>query len=481
MKIKKNLLYGDNPITDYLLKIEEKDLNGIMFLISNLTTGFYEHKFDRNCMSIDRDMRYSLFGQYNWRVKIDKDKDHIFHKLFVKKIEGNSYQRVTDGYEPTPLLIDAYIKWVSKNPYYELIKVSDIAVVSKGQNIDTYDEICLYTDERNDVVCKYKNIFTEEIEIEALYILENINELFKPIEEYVNKGVIEPNKELYELIRYKIVPLRDFYNSIVENNHKLKITYGQTTSGRYYSIGHLSVHSLKKEVRNIILNGYNEYDISVSAPLLLSQIYKKITNEKVPSTIKDFIINKKRIREIFAEKYGVSLDKSKEFFTSLFFGSKLISNDFKFNSAVTQSLGIDIVNSILSDKSSYEYLLYKDVTKLFDVISNHYKKIDNRKVKGFNNHTLELKKWKKSSVVAHLYQSLESEVLDSMIKFYTTTTNDFNYVRVHDCLYTKVEINESELYRFIKIETGIDTLFRDPTSKQLCDNELYRMMNFLQK
>lgn len=198
--------------------------------------------------------------------------------------------------------------------------------------------------------------------------------------------------------------------------------------------------------------------------------------KKVPSTIKDFIINKKRIREIFAQKYNISLDKSKEFFTSLFFGSRLIQNDFKFNSSVTQSLGIDVVNLILSDKTSYEYLLYKDVHKLFDVISNHYNNKEKKKVVGFNNHILELKKWNKSKVVSHLYQSLESVILDSMIKFYTTTTNDFNYVRVHDCIYTKKEINESELYHFIKEETGIDTLFKEPTTKQLPDDKLYEMM-----
>ena len=61
---------------------------------------------------------------------------------------------------------------------------------------------------------------------------------------------------------------------------------------------------------------------------------------------------------------------------------------------------------------------------------------------------------------------------------YTTKTNDYNYVRVHDCLYTKKEIDTAELYQFIKKETGIDTLFVNPERKQLPDDELYKMMNF---
>ena len=63
----------------------------------------------------------------------------------------------------------------------------------------------------------------------------------------------------------KIEPLKKIYYYILENNNKLKIHYKQSNSGRYYSIGEYSIHSLKKEVRNIILNDYNEYDISVSA------------------------------------------------------------------------------------------------------------------------------------------------------------------------------------------------------------------------
>lgn len=467
MKIKKNLLYGNNPITDYLPKIQQEDINGIMYLISNISNRFLEHKFDSNCLSINKELKYDLFGQNRWRQKINKDSKHIFHKLFQLKFNGNNFNNATNGYEATKLLIDAYYKWLSHNPTYELIEVNKQQISVKNIQINDEDEL------RSD--------FYEEIEINIEYIKNKFVEYWEPVQKYLDKETTESDAELYELVKYKIEPLRKIYYYILENNNKLKIHYKQSNSGRYYSVGEYSIHSLKKEVRNIILNDYNEYDISVSAPLLLSQIYKNITNEKVPSTIKDFIINKKRIREIFAEKHSISLDKSKEFFTSLFFGSKLISNDFKFNSAVTQSLGIDVVNSILSDKTSYEYLLYKDVHKLFDVLSNHYKKIDKKKVIAFNKRTLELEKWNKSKVVAHLYQSLESLVLDSMINFYTTTTNDFNYVRVHDCLYTKKEIDESELYHFIKKDTEIDTLFKEPTSKQLSDRELYEMMNFLQK
>lgn len=464
MKIKKNLLYGENPITNYLPEIEKKDINGIMYLISNISNRFLEHKSDSNCLSISREMKYDLFGQNRWRNEIKNNFEHIFHKLFRLKIIGNNIDKVTNGYEPTKLLIDSYCKWLSHNSTYELIEVNKKQIKVKNTQLNDEDEL------RSD--------FYEEIEINIEYIKNKLIEYWEPVQKYLDKKTTESDVELYKLVKYKIEPLKKIYYYILENNNKLKIHYKQSNSGRYYSIGEYSIHSLKKEVRNIILNDYNEYDICVSAPLLLSQIYKNITNEKVPSTIKDFIINKKRIREIFAEKYCISVDKSKEFFTSLFFRSKLVCNDFKFNSSLTKSLGMDVVNYILSDKTSYEYLLYKDVNKLFDVISNYYKKIDNKKVIGFNNHTLELEKWKKSSVVAHLYQSLESVVLDSMIKFYTTTTNDFNYVRVHDCIYTKKEINETELYHFIKKETGVDTLFKEPFSKQLPNEKLYKIMNF---
>lgn len=476
MYIKEQLIYGENPITQYLPEIDEKDLYGIMFLISNLGTKFLRHRRDYRCMSLDQQLRYSLFTQYNWRNNIN-NKEHPFNKLFIKEIKGNSKEHITNGYRPSGLLLNAYVQWAKNNVFYDLIEVGkEKKIMTKCKELNNYD----YEDNDNTVK------FTEEIDIDILHIEDEFKRLFNeliPIEIQENKNLTQEDcanftQEDCAKILYILIPLHRFYNSIVKNNNKLKIQYKQVTSGRYYSTGEYSIHSLKREARKIILNDYNEYDISVSAPLLLSQIYKEITGEKVPSTIKDFIINKKMIREIFAQKYGISLDKSKEFFTSLFFGSRLLSNDNTGRSAATVSLGKKIVNSILLDKTSYEYLLYKDIHKLFDVISNHYRKIDKTKVVGYNGHTLKLNEWKKSSVVAHLYQSLESKVLDSMIKFYTTKTNDYNYVRVHDCLYTKKEIDTAELYQFIKKETGIDTLFVNPERKQLPDDELYKMMNF---
>ncbi|MCT7584717.1 hypothetical protein N5U55_11475 [Aliarcobacter butzleri] len=356
MKIKKNLLYGDNPITNYLPEIEKEDINGIMYLISNLSNRFLEHKFDNNCLSISKDMKYDLFSQNRWRQIIDKKPEHVFHKLFQLRFYGNNLNQATNGYQITKLLIDSYCKWLSYNPTYELIEVNKKQVRIKDIQID-------------EEVDETKSNFYEEVEINIEYIKKKLIEYWEPVQKYLDKETVEADAELFKFIKYKIEPLRKMYYYISENNNKLKIYYRQSHSGRYYSIGEYSIQSLKKEVRNIILNDYNEYDISVSAPLLLSQIYKSITNENIPSTIKYFIINKKRIREIFAEKYNISLDKSKEFFTSLFFGSKLLSNDFKYNSAVTKSLGIDIVNLILSDKTTYEYQLYKDIKKLFDVIS----------------------------------------------------------------------------------------------------------------
>ena len=452
MKIKKQLIISDNPITDYLPKIEQIDLYPTMYLISNLSNRFLEHKLDSNCISIDKDMKYDLYGQYRWRTKIYNNNEHIFNQLFTERIQGNSHQKITNGYEPTKLLIDSYLKWLEKNPRYDLIEINDINIKVKG--IEMIDNV----ETRSD--------FYEEIEINV-----------EPIKDYFNE-IMKSNIITHNDLTQKILPTHSFYNYIVENDNKLKIHYKQVNSGRYYSVGQYSIHSLKKEVRNVILNDYHEYDISVSSPLLLSQIYKEISGDtKVFETISYFIKNKKRIREIFSEKYNITLEQSKTFFTSLFFGSRLQENDFYYHSSVTRTLDKDVVNYILSDTTSYEYLLYQDVKKLFKVISEHYKKIDKTKVIGYNNHTLELEKWKSESVVSHLYQSLESVILESMIKFYTQTTNDYNYVRVHDCLYTKQEISEYDLYHFIKKDTTFDTLFKDPTSKQSSDLEIYQRMN----
>ncbi len=200
MYIMKQLIDGNHPITQYLPKIIDKDLNGIMYLISNLSTRFYEHKFDKNCMSMDRDMRYSLFGQYNWRNNIRNNEDHIFHKLFVKKIEGNSFNKATDGYEPTPLLIDSYIKWLSKNPYYELIEVNNKPIITKNKKIVSADNFGNLESDKISSIGNYKRSFEEEIEINIDFIENKFNELFKPLNEYIKQDTKEQNQELYDLL-----------------------------------------------------------------------------------------------------------------------------------------------------------------------------------------------------------------------------------------------------------------------------------------
>ena len=83
MKIKKELIYGDNPITDYLPTIHKKDIPGIMYLFSNLGNKFLNHKLDSNCISLNRDFRWSLFGQNRWRQNIDKNSNPSFFQFML--------------------------------------------------------------------------------------------------------------------------------------------------------------------------------------------------------------------------------------------------------------------------------------------------------------------------------------------------------------------------------------------------------------
>lgn len=130
MKIKKSLLYSVNPITNYLPKIHKKDFNGILFLISNIDSRFFEHKYDSTCLSLSQEMRYSLFGQNRWRI-IYNDKSHLFHKLFKQQITGNSYQKITNGYKVTKYLISIYHKFLQSNEDYpcEYISLDDKIVI----------------------------------------------------------------------------------------------------------------------------------------------------------------------------------------------------------------------------------------------------------------------------------------------------------------------------------------------------------------
>lgn len=131
---------------------------------------------------------------------------------------------------------------------------------------------------------------------------------------------------------------KDFYKVRFAFNDYLKgrsdyykINYTQADSGRYYTM----LGSLNKNIRNQILlgSGFTEYDLDLSAPSFLYQVYTQIKNfgDDNLDTIKYYIDNKVSFRQKVASIIAGTnsyndedLSDAKQILTSLFFGSRAI-------------------------------------------------------------------------------------------------------------------------------------------------------------
>lgn len=451
MKIIRQLIDGDNPIIGFLPDHDKKDLLGILFLISNMNSRFFTHSLNDNWMNISRDMKYSLFGQYRYRTLIYGNSKHIFNQLFTEMYTGNSIHGLMSGYEPTSLLKDIYQKWIclNENTPFDIKKIND-------KNIKISQDEVYKEDEEQEFD------FCEDIKVNPIPIEKNI------------RRILKNNPSLKEL--KIVVQLKEILGKLSLDN-KLKLYYREVMSGRYYSLGKHHIQGLKKEIRDIVLSGYHEYDLNTSSPILLCQIYRGISGLRPPESIITYIDEKVGFRSMLGIKYRLSDKDSKTFFTSLFFNSKLIPYDFEHKTKLSKVIDPLIINKILEDDLITQ--LRKDIQMVYSTIYKHYRKnIVDGCIEGYKNkkYTPEDNKFKSTKIVSHVYQSLESYILDKMIEFYKQQTKDTNYVRIHDCLYTKKSIDELEMEEFVRNESGFIIMIKERPSDTIL-GEFVRMFD----
>lgn len=497
MKVLTALRYSKHPITDFLpfelnqdYGRDDRHLDPILWLITQMHNGFLTHNHTNciDCIYISQDMLTSLFTESQWyKVKnnISTNKDHPFHKLFEIQYNGSSGQGTNQAfysaYRASKLLQNAYLNWFRANihtDFYEYYKGYN-KPISKGKRRKSPD---VFLNKKDKV--KFLEEDTTDYNISEIVEVDTSKADSYLLEQLTNNTKLE-TKDINKLLR-----LKHIIAYVKNNNNQLEIRYKTADSGRFYSVGFNNILAIRKEARKALFHNYHEYDIESAAPLLLAQEYKKITgDERVPLSIGAFIRNKKIIREEFALKYDISLEESKRFFTSLFFGAEAQPWDEKEKTSLTKTVSIKNIKSIINQKG-YIYRILKETKLLFKTIAKHHKRKnkngDYEDIVGHGNNILKpdsmktkkgIKRWSDKKVTAHIYQSIESEILKTMIEYYTTTTKDRNYIRVHDCMYTKEPIDTSKLYKYIKSKTGYDTLFKRPVSKEWSREDIRILLN----
>jgi len=277
------------------------------------------------------------------------------------------------------------------------------------------------------------------------YITIDKNHLIKTIEELS----INPSKEQKrEILQYRIL-----LASLNKDTNKLTLEYDIKPAGRLYN----QYSHLKKEIRNNLLHGYIEYDISTASYQFLYDFAAQIKKDLEAPLIQEYLSNKKAIRYKLAKELDTSYEVIKEILTAMGFGAKDKESYFEYYddeilevikeplNAIEKILYENNIpqekwnNSIEIQKFISEIKILKNLVAKY-IKENYY----NPKTKTLNiNNKKKVfeKQFRSSQALSFLYQHYESNFLLSMVKTYKKYTKNKDYFMLHDALIVKKDID----------------------------------------
>jgi hypothetical protein len=284
-----------------------------------------------------------------------------------------------------------------------------------------------------------KNTLVNYITIDRKYLKNLINNLEK------NQPLTD--EDLKQILFFKII-----LKSLNKDTNKLKLVYNIKPAGRLYS----QYSHIKKEIRNHLLNGYTEFDISTASFQWMYDTSLHIDNTKQYPLLKEFIQNKKEIRYKLADELNTTYEVIKGIITSIGFGAKTEESYYEF-------FDFEVLEVIKEPQNAIEKILYendipqskwndsvliqnfvKEIKDCKKVVSKYFKeKYYNPKTKIFNlnNKKLQFKKqFNESRVLSFIYQYYESNFLLSMVDTYKKYTKNKDVFLLHDALYVKENI-----------------------------------------
>jgi len=289
---------------------------------------------------------------------------------------------------------------------------------------------------------------TNYIEIDR----KNIEVIYLDIENKI-KGTKDKEERIQlkkDLIFYKIILLDS------KRNNKIQINYDVKSAGRLYS----QYSNTRKDLRNILLKGYSEFDISTASYQWLYDTSTQIDNKIKLPTIKYYIENKKEVRYKLAQELDTSYEVIKEIITALGFGAKAEITDIEYYNDDTLEIEtftpnaiqkILIENNINIEKFQNSEIqnFIEEVKLAMKVVSDYHKeKYYNSKTRTLNIKNKKLhfsKRYTPGKALAFIYQIYESTFLLSMRDTYKRETKDKNYFLLHDAIYTKEQIDITTL------------------------------------
>jgi len=211
-------------------------------------------------------------------------------------------------------------------------------------------------------------------------------------------------------------------------------------SGRYWTKGALGLQQLNRNIRDIVLLDYTEYDMKAAAyAILLSLVHDK---SKYP-TISSYVEDTQAARLRISVSSGVTVGEVKLVFLHQSFGSSL-----GYRNSIYQQIGKKALAAI---KSNSEFDLFRTEFKAMTVELKRAKSQIYQDVKSYRKSIG--KKTFSASFMAKLYQDIECNIA-CLIRDQLSDKEDC--LLLHDGVFTKEHLDCKILSVLIKQELNVD-------------------------
>jgi len=220
-----------------------------------------------------------------------------------------------------------------------------------------------------------------------------------------------------------------------------EFVYNDSSSRLYHPL-----QNFKREDKRVLLaqDGYQyNYDIQCCAPTLIMQYAQQLGMDEYPFAIKQYITNRKQIRNDIAQAAELTDQQVKRIINGLFQGAHIS----KYNkSLVYQELSGDIAKIEFLKQMEFIQQLQAEIKTCWEYIRPQLSKrtIPTRT----GTRLLPITGKQKTA----LYRDLERVILDSVSDFLNQTDNQF--FAEHDGWTSKQEVDITALISYIRAQTG---------------------------
>jgi hypothetical protein len=442
----------------------------------------------------------SIKNAYTLKRKTEPDAiQHQPTKWVIKTVEAfqgtNNTPGCMNGYQLQPEIIRMVLDWIDKLPEYlddqryirnnrnDLITDFDqnyegsiirtISDTDKATNINTLvrintEALILFMTQLESLLKSLKKLNLNKIKLSDKQHKKLIVEMCKigtELSTSSTRGALaRVNREIYsskaleafaskDIEKLKVIQQIDEIKHILVIARELKtnaiyVIYKEVGTGRYFAVnGRLQGYS--RAVRYAALQGYYEYDLEAAHQNILIQILVQYDIE-IPEidVVREYVANKKLVRNRLAKQLGLSLKKVKTILQALTYGAKLSRSHHEAIYEVCDA-NARAIEKVVTNAWLRRYM------EAFKLASRTLSEHDIGSVNAIG---IEFIKTTDRERLAHILQGCERQVIDAIIKH-----SDRNNIAllVHDCIVFYNMVDTKWLNQIVKQETGFDLDFSE--------------------